>query len=103
MNIYLIILKFYASTRVVKNYSTPIWSRVLELLGTALLRCLICRELKMSSVTVNIYSPLEKYDNLPNVDSQLDDRSCSVSRRQTVLLSLSVYLSVANLPACLSV
>jgi len=36
---YLIILKFYASTRVVKNYSTPIWSRVLtllELLGTAL-------------------------------------------------------------------
>jgi len=37
--IYLIILKFYASTRVVKNYSTPIWSRVLallELLGTAL-------------------------------------------------------------------
>jgi len=37
---YLIILKFYASTRVVKNYSTPIWSRVLvllELLGTALL------------------------------------------------------------------
>ena len=42
MNIYLIILKFYASTRVVKNYSTPIWSRVLallallELLGTAL-------------------------------------------------------------------
>jgi len=37
--IYLIILKFYASTRVVKNYLTPIWSRVLallELLGTAL-------------------------------------------------------------------
>jgi len=35
----LIILKFYVSTRVVKNYLTPIWSRVLallELLGTAL-------------------------------------------------------------------
>ena len=50
---YLIILKFYASTRVVKNYSTLIWSRVLailELLGTALHRTIRLMQLIASTM-----------------------------------------------------